>query len=207
MLWKCMAKFKFCPNATIVYLLGSSLSSIRSSSPKTSVLLHSRIAFFASRTNTNQSLETLTLVKPARASHISFLPLIILNLITCLDFFILSLLFSIPNTISTGAKFGEYWGRSHIRKPNFLVICFVTVDKCMDALSKINSDSEAEKSIQSSMYFASSIIKFQKTSELVVLLLMNQSQSPFEMSANKTTALPVPHVLTIGWLSPTGSQE
>ena len=77
----------------------------------------------------------------------------------------------------------------------------------MDVLSKINSEYENEKFIQSSMYFASSMIKFQKIYELVVFLFMNQSQSPFEMSANRTTALPVPHVLTIGWLSPSGSQE
>ena len=188
-------------------MLGSSHSSICSSNPKILVLLHSMIAFFAFQMNTDQSLETLTFVKSARASHISFLPLAKLNLIACLVFFILSLLFSIPNTISTEAKFGEYWGRSHIRNPNFLVIRFVTSDKCMDVLSKINSESENEKFIQSSMYFASSMIKFQKIYELVVFLFMNQSQSPFEMSANRTTALPVPHVLTIGWLSPTGSQE
>ena len=81
----------------------------------------------------------------------------------------------------------------------------MTADKCMDALSKINSESENEKFIQNSMYFASSMIKFQKISELIVFLFMNQSQSQLEMSANRTTALPVPNVLTIGWLSPTGS--
>ena len=143
--------YKFLVNAVISYSLWYSSSLTCSSRPIYLAALHSRMTFFASQMNIVHSLEALIFENSDRALHISFLPFIILYLTTCLLFFALSLLFSIPNTSSTGANLGEYCGKNRIRKPNFFVICFVTADKWIEALSKSNSHYKDEKSIHCSI--------------------------------------------------------
>ena len=138
-------------NFDISYSLWYSSSLTCSSRPIYLAALHSRMNFFASQINTVHSLEALIFENSNRALHISFLPFIILYLTTCLLFLALSLLFSIPNTSSTGANLGKYCGKNRIRKHNFFVICFVTADKWIEDISKSNSHSKDEKSIHCSI--------------------------------------------------------
>ena len=97
--------------------------------------LHLSIAFFVSWTKTDQSRRAYVFENFFSEYETSFLPLSKLNLITFFSFFITIILFIIPNTISTGANWGEYWGKNLILKPNFLDVCLVLSDKWIDALS------------------------------------------------------------------------
>ena len=168
---------------------------------------HRIIHFLDSFTKTDHNRSALDLQNPINACEISFLPSIELNLITFCFLFIESFCFSIPKTSSTGASWGEYWGRNLILRPNFLTTCFVNSDKCIEALSRRVLVWEIFICIHNSINFWTKSINFQNCPESVILLLIYQIQSPFENKANKITALPVAHVFTIGLLLPLESMN
>ena len=154
--------------------------------------LHLSIAFFASWTKTDQSRRAFVFENFFSEYETSFLPSSKLNLITFFSFFIAIILFIIPNTISTGANWGEYLGKNLILKPNFLNVCLVLSDKWIDALSRKIRHSKMFNWVHNSINLASSIKKFQKFLESVVSLVIYHIQSPLENNANNTTALSFP---------------
>ena len=163
-----------------------------------SSLLHKRIHFLASLIKIDHNLCAFICLKPLSVDKISFLPSIDPNLMAFCFLFIESFLFSIPNTISTGASWGEYWGRNTILNPNLLTTCFVNLDKWIEALSRRILVWVILICVHSSINLWNIRMKFQNCSESVVLLLMYETQSPLDNKPNSITALPVPKCWWLG---------